>query len=70
MYAPFSLEFYLNYKDFKLALKFKDFPAPTAIFKDFQGREFLLQNSMSFRDFQLNSKQNGPVCLFKTVFRY
>ena len=24
----------------KLALKFKDFPAPTAIFKDFQGCEF------------------------------
>ena len=26
----------------KLALKFKDFPVPTAIFKDFQGLEFSL----------------------------
>ena len=40
MFAPFSLEFYLNYKVY-LALEFKDFPAPTAIFKDFQGLEFL-----------------------------
>ena len=36
VFAPFSLEFYLNYKVY-LALEFKDFPAPTAIFKDFQG---------------------------------
>jgi len=40
VFAPFSLEFYLTYKVY-LALKFKDFPAPTAIFKDFQGLEFL-----------------------------
>ena len=33
----------------KLALKFKDFPAPTAIFKDFQGLEFLFQNSRTFK---------------------
>ena len=39
MFAPFPLEFYLNY--IKLAPKFKDFPALTAIFKDFQDLEFL-----------------------------
>ena len=32
----------------KLALKFKDFPVPNAIFKDFQGLEFHL----TFKDFQ------------------
>ena len=37
MFAPFSLEFNLT---IKLALKFKDLPAPTAIFKDFHGLEF------------------------------
>ena len=36
VFVPFSLEFKLNYR---LTLKFKDFSAPTAIFKDF---EFLL----------------------------
>ena len=36
VFAPFSLEFNLNYR---LTLKFKDFSAPAAIFKDF---EFLL----------------------------
>ena len=38
MFAPFSLEFNLT---IKLALKFKDLPAPNAIFKDFHGLEFL-----------------------------
>ena len=33
----------------KLALKFKDFPAPTAIFKDFQDLEFLFSNSRTFK---------------------
>ena len=33
----------------KLAPKFKDFPAPTAIFKDFQGLELFISN---FKDFQ------------------
>ena len=33
----------------KLAPKFKDFPAPTAIFKDFQGLECLFEK---FKDFQ------------------
>ena len=33
----------------KLAPKFKDFPAPTANFKDFQGLEFLFQNSRTFK---------------------
>ena len=34
----FPLQFSLNYlMKLKLALKFKDFPAPAAIFKDFQG---------------------------------
>ena len=37
MFAPFPLQFSLT---IKLALKFKDFPVPTAIFKDFQGLEF------------------------------
>ena len=32
----------------KLAPKFKDFPAPTAIFKDFQGLELFISN---FKDF-------------------
>ena len=36
MFAPFSLEFYINYKVY-LALEFKDFPATTAIFNDFEG---------------------------------
>ena len=36
MFAPFSLEFNLNYKVY-LAMEFKDFPAPTEIFKDFEG---------------------------------
>ena len=33
----------------KLALKFKDFPAPTAIFKDFEGLKFVF---IKFKDFQ------------------
>ena len=33
----------------ELAPKFKDFPAPTAIFKDFQGLELFISN---FKDFQ------------------
>ena len=33
----------------KLALKFKDFPAPTAIFKDFEGLNFVF---IKFKDFQ------------------
>ena len=33
----------------KLALTFKDFPVPTAIFKDFQGLELFISN---FKDFQ------------------
>ena len=33
----------------KLAPKFKDFPAPTTIFKDFQGLELFISN---FKDFQ------------------
>ena len=37
MFAPFSLEFNLT---IKLAMKFNDFPALTAIFKDFHGLEF------------------------------
>ena len=36
----------------KLAPKFKDFPAPTAIFKDFQGLELLFQISRTFKEFQ------------------
>ena len=35
MFAPFSLEFYLNYK-VSIVILLKDFPSPTAIFKDFQ----------------------------------
>ena len=33
----------------KLAPKFKDFPAPTAIFKDFQGLELFISNFMDFQ---------------------
>ena len=36
----------------KLDTNFKDFPAMTVIFKDFQGLEFLFWNSMTFKDFQ------------------
>ena len=46
MLAPFSLEFNLA---IKLALKFKDLLAPTAIFKDFHGLEFFFLNSTTFR---------------------
>ena len=42
VFAPFSLEFYF-------ALKFKDFPAPSAIFKDFQG-------SKNLRTFKVRAK--------------
>ena len=45
MFAPFSLEFNLT---IKLALKFKDLPAPTTIFKDFHGLEFFFK----FNNFQ------------------
>ena len=39
MFAPFPFQFS---QTIELALKFKDlFPVPTAIFKDFQGLEFL-----------------------------
>ena len=37
VFAPFPLD------RIKLALKFKDFPPPTVIFKDFQGLEFLFK---------------------------
>ena len=33
----------------KLVPKFKYYPAPTAIFKDFKGLEYLFQNSRSFQ---------------------
>ena len=33
----------------KLQPKVKDFPGPTAIFKDFQGLEFLFSNSKTFK---------------------
>ena len=46
MFAPFSLEFNLT---IKLAPKFKDFPAPTAIFKDFHGLEFFFFNSTTVK---------------------
>ena len=46
VFAPFPLGW------IKLALKFKDFPAPTAIFKDLQGLEFLFPNSRTFKDYQ------------------
>ena len=37
VFAPFPLD------RIKLALKFKDIPPPTVIFKDFQGLEFLFK---------------------------
>ena len=36
----------------KLALKFTDFPTPTAVFKDFQGLWSSFLNSRIFKDFQ------------------
>ena len=36
----------------KLVPKFKYYPAPTAIFKDFKGLEYLFQNSTTVKDFQ------------------
>ena len=42
VFAPFPLGW------IKLAPKFKGLPAPTAILKDFQGLEFLFQNSKTF----------------------
>ena len=47
-FARFSLEFYLNYKVY-LALEFKDFSAPTAIFQDFEGPWIFISK---FKDFQ------------------
>ena len=43
----------------KLAPKFKDFPAPTAIFKDFQGLELFISN---FKDFQGVSRCVRTLC--------
>ena len=43
VFTPFPLGW------IKLAPKFKDFPATTAIFKGFQGLEFLFSNSRTFK---------------------
>ena len=50
-FYPEGLSYYVleNLGWIKLAPKFKDFPAPTAIFKDFQGLELFISN---FKDFQ------------------
>ena len=48
-----------------LAPKFKDFPAPTAIFKDFQGPEFLFWNSRTFKNFQGACKPWRDMALHK-----
>ena len=62
----------------KLALKFKDFPAPTAIFKDFQDLEFLFSNSRTFKvcvnpvffspKNQQKMAQLAPNSIFSTIF--
>ena len=44
MFAPFPLGWII-----KLAPKFKDFSELIAIFKEFQGLEFFLDNSRTFK---------------------
>ena len=46
MLASFHSEFYLNYT---VSIECKDFPALSAIFKDFQGLKFLFQHSRTFK---------------------
>jgi len=52
-------------------LKYEDLPVPTAIFKDFEGLEFLFKIPRTFKDFQgahephpLMEFESGNVCMY------
>ena len=52
MFAPFPLEFYLNYK---VSTEIQGLSSTDAIFKDFQGLEFLFKIQGLLRTFKVRA---------------